>query len=95
VITFWVNRDGLSAFRTTAAIVAGPIAERVEPRCYDGLFENSFRFAGGVQIFASLNQATSAQRELAASVWDAHVAAAPHLPRLNDLHDRQHRSAPL
>jgi hypothetical protein len=84
VITFWVNRDGLFGIQNYRSHRGRAIAERVEPRCYDGLFENSLRFDGGAQIFAGLDQATRAQRELAARVWDAHAAAAPHLPRLND-----------
>jgi hypothetical protein len=84
VITFWVNREGLFGAQNYQSHRGRSIAARFENRVYEELGGSQVSFAGGPQIFAGLDQATAAQREIVARLWDAHAAAAPHVPRLND-----------
>jgi hypothetical protein len=84
VITFWVNRAGLFGVQDYQGHRGRAIAERFETRVYEDLKGGHVSLASGPQIFAGLDQATAAQRELVARLWDGHVAAAPHAPRLND-----------
>jgi hypothetical protein len=84
VITFWVNRDGRFGLQNYQSHRGRAIADRFEPRLYEDLGGARVSFANGPQIFAGLDQATPTQRELAGVLWDAHAAAAPDVPRLND-----------
>jgi hypothetical protein len=84
VITFWVNRDGRFGLQNYQSHRGRGIADRFEMRLYEDLAGDHISLAAGPQIFAGLDQATPAQRELVGRLWDAHAAAAPHMPRLND-----------
>jgi len=84
VITFWVNRDGLFGLNNYQSHRGRAIADRFEPRLYEDLAGDRIALGGGAQIFAGLDQVTPARRDLVARLWDAHVAAAPQVPRLND-----------
>jgi hypothetical protein len=84
VITFWVNRAGIFGLQNYQSHRGRAIADRFETRQYEDLAGDSISFTAGPQIFAGLDQITPAQRELIARLWDAHAAAAPHAPRLND-----------
>jgi hypothetical protein len=84
VITFWVNRDGGFGLQNYQRHRGRAIADRFETRLYEDLTGHQVSFAGGPQIFAGLDQATPAQRDLVGRLWDAHAASAPRMPRLND-----------
>ena len=84
MITFWVNRDGAFGLQNYQSHRGRSIADRFELRLYEDLAGDRVSFGGGAQIFAGLDQATPVQRELVGRLWDAHAAAAPHAPRLND-----------
>jgi hypothetical protein len=84
VITFWVDRAGLFGMQNYQSHRGRTIAERFETRVYEDMEGERVSFAGGPQVFAGLDQATTAQRELVARLWDRHAEAAPHAPRLND-----------
>jgi hypothetical protein len=86
VITFWVNRDGRFGLQNYQSHRGRAIADRFDMRLYEDLGGDRVSFATGPQIFAGLDQATPAQRELAGRLWDAHAAVAPRMPRLNDPH---------
>lgn len=84
MITFWVTGEGSFGIRDYRGHRGRAIAAHLEPRLYDDLDGGSIHLAGGAHIFAALDQLTGVQRELVARLWDAHAAAAPHVPRLND-----------
>ena len=84
MITFWVNRDGRFGLQNYQSHRGRTIADRFDTRLYEDLTGHRVAFADGPQIFAGLDQATPAQRELVGRLWDAHAAAAPGMPRLND-----------
>jgi hypothetical protein len=84
VITFWVNRDGVFGIQNYQSHRGRAIADRFQTRLFEELAGDRVSMAGGPQIFAGLDQATPAQRELVSRLWDAHAAAAPGVPRLND-----------
>jgi len=84
VITFWVNRDGQFGLENYQSHRGRAIADRFEARVYEDIAGDRVSISTGAQIFAGLDQVTSAQRELVSVLWDAHAAAAPRSPRLND-----------
>jgi len=84
VITFWVNRDGLFGVQNYLSHRGRTLADRFETRVFEDLAGNHVSFSGGPQVFAGLDQVTPAQRDLVGRLWDAHAAAAPDVPRLND-----------
>jgi len=84
VITFWVTADGMFGVENYRSHRGKAVAAHLEPRRYDDLDGGPIRMAGGPQIFAALDQLTAVQRELVGTLWDAHAAAAPQVPRLND-----------
>ena len=84
MITFWVNRDGRFGLDNYKSHRGRSIADRFETRVYEELEGERVSFPSGPQIFAGLDQATPAQRELVARLWDAHATVAPQIPRLND-----------
>lgn len=84
MITFWVNRVGLFGLENYRSHRGRAIADRFEPRIYEDLPRDRIAMSSGPQIFAGLDQVTPSEGELVAQLWDAHAAAAPHVPRLND-----------
>lgn len=84
MITFWVDRDSSFGVRNYLSHRGRAIADRFETRLYEDLSGDRVSLAAGPQIFAGLDQLTPTQRELVSRLWDAHAAAAPRLPRLND-----------
>ena len=84
MITFWVNGEGMFGVQNYLSHRGKAIVAHFEPRLYDGLDGSRIHLTGGPQIFAALDQLTAAQRELVGHMWDAHAAAAPQAPRLND-----------
>jgi hypothetical protein len=84
VITFWVSREGLFGVQNYRSHRGKPIAGHFDTRVYDEFMSGPVALQSGPQIFAALDQASEAQRDLVARIWDAHAAAAPQAPRLND-----------
>jgi hypothetical protein len=84
VITFWVNRGGLFGVQNYLGHRGRSLADRFEMRVYEDFAGDRIELPGGPHIFAALDQATPAQRELVGRMWDTHAAAMPHVPRLND-----------
>ncbi|HEV8397373.1 MAG TPA: hypothetical protein VGQ37_23980 [Vicinamibacterales bacterium] len=84
MITFWVNREGAFGVQNYRSHRGRAIADRFEARVYEDIAGDGVSCSAGPQIFAGLDQVTPAQRELVGVLWDAHAAAAPHAPRLND-----------
>ena len=59
------------------------IASHFRTRMYDEAC-GAIRIQSGPQIFAALERVSDAEREVAASLWDAHLSLAPATARLND-----------
>ena len=59
------------------------IAGHFRTRAYDEAC-GALRIQSGPQVFAALERASCAEREVAARIWDAHAGLAPGAARLND-----------
>ena len=83
MISYWVTQDASGGIQAYCQNRGRAIADRFETRLYD-LVEPEIRVPAGAQIFSALDRLTDCQRRIAETIWDAHAAAAPQSPRLND-----------